>query len=160
MLTDDEIDALWSHIETIDTAEAFRVLVRTAISAVLAKLTAGVEVPEPLGYGFTAPVTVGDIPSLMEKKRIRVSLIAVCSLEAAIQYGASQRLAGQQWLPIESAPHSAAPVLALSESGSMKIETGYWLVNLLHASKVDGENCNYTHWQPLPPYPASPQEQT
>jgi hypothetical protein len=58
------------------------------------------------------------------------------------------------WLPIESAPHSADPVLALSESGNMKIETGYWLVNLLQASKVDDENCNYTHWMPLPAAPA------
>jgi Protein of unknown function (DUF551) len=57
------------------------------------------------------------------------------------------------WLPISSVPHSADKVLAFSESGNVKIETGYRLVNLLHASKVEGDNCNYTHWMPLPAAP-------
>lgn len=65
-------------------------------AALLDKLLKGVELPEALGDGFTALVIVGDTPSLMEQKRICVSPIAVCSLESAIQYGAAQRLAGQQ----------------------------------------------------------------
>ena len=57
------------------------------------------------------------------------------------------------WQPIETAPATANNVLAFSESGNMKIETGHWLRNMLHAAKVDGEHCNYTHWMPLPAAP-------
>ena len=57
------------------------------------------------------------------------------------------------WQPIETAPATANKVLAFSESGNMKIETGHWLRNMLHAAKVDGDHCNYTHWMPLPAPP-------
>ncbi len=57
------------------------------------------------------------------------------------------------WQPIETAPATANKVFAFSESGNMKIETGHWLRNMLHAAKVDGEHCNYTHWMPLPAAP-------
>ena len=95
MLTDDEIDALWSHIETIDTAEAGRVLVRTAISAVLEKLTAGVAVPDlyrELREGYIDEdgepfvcLTKGQASALTDKLSPLI-----------YAYGASQRLAGQQ----------------------------------------------------------------
>ncbi len=58
-----------------------------------------------------------------------------------------------QWQAVETAPARAEPLLALSESGRMSIQTGHWLRNLLHASKVDGDECNYTHWMPLPAAP-------
>ena len=58
-----------------------------------------------------------------------------------------------EWQPIETAPATANKVLAFSESGNMKIETGHCLRNMLHAAKVDGEHCNYTHWMPLPAAP-------
>jgi len=57
------------------------------------------------------------------------------------------------WQAIEPAPATANNVLAFSESGSMKIESGFWLLNMLHAANVDGEKCNYTHWMPLPAAP-------
>lgn len=57
------------------------------------------------------------------------------------------------WHPIETAPATVNNVLAFSESGNMKIETGFWLINMLHAANVDGEKCNYTHWMPLPTPP-------
>ena len=59
------------------------------------------------------------------------------------------------WQAIETAPATANNVLAFSESGSMKIETGFWLLNMLHAANVDGEKCNYTHWMPLPSRPGA-----
>ena len=58
------------------------------------------------------------------------------------------------WQKIETAPATANNVLAFSESGNMKIETGFWLINMLHAANIDGEKCNYTHWMPLPAAPA------
>ena len=57
------------------------------------------------------------------------------------------------WQKIETAPATANNVLAFSESGNMKIETGFWLINMLHAASIDGEKCNYTHWMPLPAAP-------
>ena len=57
------------------------------------------------------------------------------------------------WQPIKTAPATANKVLAFSESGNMKIETGHCLRNMLHAAKVDGDHCNYTHWMPLPAPP-------
>jgi len=57
------------------------------------------------------------------------------------------------WQKIETAPATANNVLAFSESGNMKIETGFWLLNMLNAANVDGEKCNYTHWMPLPAAP-------
>ena len=57
------------------------------------------------------------------------------------------------WQKIETAPATANNVLAFSESGNMKIETGFWLINMLHAANIDGEKCNYTHWMPLPAAP-------
>ena len=57
------------------------------------------------------------------------------------------------WQKIETAPATANNVLAFSESGNMKIETGFWLINMLHAANIDGEKCNYTHWMPLPTPP-------
>lgn len=60
-----------------------------------------------------------------------------------------------RWLPIESAPASAEYVLSLNDSGRMKIETGHWLRNMLYAAKVDGEQCNYTNWMPLPAAPGA-----
>jgi hypothetical protein len=35
----------------------------------------------------------------------------------------------------------------------MAIETGWYARNMLYASKVDGEECYFTHWMPLPPPP-------
>ena len=57
------------------------------------------------------------------------------------------------WQKIETAPATANNVLAFSESGNMKIETGFWLINMLYAANIDGEKCNYTHWMPLPAAP-------
>ncbi|WP_342617162.1 DUF551 domain-containing protein [Rhodoferax sp. GW822-FHT02A01] len=59
------------------------------------------------------------------------------------------------WRPIESAPSSTEEVLCLSQSGQMKIETGHYLRNMLHSAKIDGEECFYTHWMPLPPAPGT-----
>ena len=59
------------------------------------------------------------------------------------------------WQAIETAPATANNVLAFRESGSMKIKTGFWLLNMLHAANVDGEKCNYTHWMPLPSRPGA-----
>ena len=59
------------------------------------------------------------------------------------------------WQKIETAPATANNVLAFSESGNMKIETGFWLINMLHAANIDGEKCNYTHWMPLPSRPGA-----
>jgi len=57
------------------------------------------------------------------------------------------------WKPIETAPASSNHVLSFSTSGNIKIETGHWLRNMLHQSKIDGDDCNYTHWMPLPKAP-------
>ena len=59
------------------------------------------------------------------------------------------------WQKIETAPATANNVMAFSESGNMKIETGFWLINMLHAANIDGEKCNYTHWMPLPSRPGA-----
>ncbi len=147
----------WLNSETLTDEDG---LIQLAETALLEKLRGGVELPEALGDGFTALVTVGDTPSLMEKKRICVCPIAVCSLESAIQYGAAQRLAGQQWLPIESAPKDGTEIMlySLGDVGVCywrddDVMTG-WTWGLCKAFGLP------THWQPLPPPPASPQEQT
>ena len=99
MLTDDEIDALWSHIETIDTAEAGRVLVRTAISAVLEKLTAGVEVPEAFGLFCGVrhdPPKTKEFWGMLSEDAPHETKCNLFTRDQLLAYGASQRLAGQQ----------------------------------------------------------------
>lgn len=57
------------------------------------------------------------------------------------------------WQPIETAPATADQVLLITIGGAMKLETGHYARNMLHASKVDGEECYFTHWAPLPAAP-------
>lgn len=59
------------------------------------------------------------------------------------------------WQPIETVPASRDDILLACQNGRMAIETGYYAWNMLDASKQDGDECNYTHWMPLP---APPQE--
>ena len=98
---------------------------------------------------------------LIDKDDAEVALTAIVAA-----YGASNKSAtalraalanaeSTGWQAIETAPATANNVLAFSESGSMKIETGFWLLNMLHAANVDGEKCNYTHWMPLPSRPGA-----
>jgi hypothetical protein len=61
-------------------------------------------------------------------------------------------LAGE-WRPIETAPRSVQPILVLKEGRRMAIETGHYAHNMMHAAKVDGEECGFTHWMPLPAAP-------
>jgi hypothetical protein len=58
-----------------------------------------------------------------------------------------------EWQPIETAPRSADPILIFNGGGRIRIETGHYAHNMLHASKVDGEECYFTHWMPLPQPP-------
>ena len=58
------------------------------------------------------------------------------------------------WQTIETAPQSADPILVLKQSGVIAIETGHYAHNMMHAAKVDGEACYFTHWMPLPKPPA------
>lgn len=60
-----------------------------------------------------------------------------------------------EWQPIETAPRSAEPILTIKQGGRIAIETGHYLHNMMHAAKVDGEECNYTHWMPLPAAPST-----
>jgi hypothetical protein len=60
-----------------------------------------------------------------------------------------------EWQPIETAPHSAAPILTFNQRGRMAIETGFYVINMLHAAKIDEEECYYTHWMELPAPPVS-----
>lgn len=61
-----------------------------------------------------------------------------------------------EWKSIETAPRSVKPILVVSEGRRIRIETGHYVHNMLHAAKIDGEDCYFTHWMPLPPLPASP----
>lgn len=53
-----------------------------------------------------------------------------------------------EWQPIETAPASKEDILLISQSGRMSVETGHYARNMLH-----GDECNYTHWMPLPALP-------
>ena len=127
ILTDDEIrkaaefaaEQMWPESGYVGWTEDDAVFHRKFIEACFEKLRAGVELPDVLGDGFTALVTVGDTPSLMEQKRICVSPIAVCSLESARQYGAAQRLAGRE----RAIEECAAECLALHANGNYKHDT-------------------------------------
>lgn len=59
-----------------------------------------------------------------------------------------------EWQPIETAPQSPEPILILNQSGRMAIETGHFACNMLAAAKIDGDECYFTHWMPLPKPPA------
>lgn len=59
------------------------------------------------------------------------------------------------WMPIESAPKSADPILVVTQDRRIKIETGFYAHNLMHAAKIDAEECVFTHWMPLPPAPGA-----
>ena len=126
ILTDEEIrkaaefaaEQMWPESGYVGWTEDDAVFHRKFIEACLEKLRGGVELPEALGDGFTALVTVGDTPSLMEKKRICVSPIAVCSLESAIKYGAAQRLAAREQAIEEWRVH----LLALWEKGDFDLK--------------------------------------
>ena len=67
----------------------------------------------------------------------------------------SDALAPCAWQPIETAPLSAMPILTFNEGGRIWIETGYYVHNMLHAAKIDEEECYYTHWMPLPAAPGT-----
>lgn len=94
------------------------------------------------GFGDDAPYA---------NKITRVMHIA---WKAAWQARATLSTRVEGWMPIESAPHSADPILVISQSGRISIETGYYAHNMLHAAKVDGEECFYTHWHALPTPPS------
>jgi hypothetical protein len=57
------------------------------------------------------------------------------------------------WQQIETAPKSKERVLVISQSGTISVETGHYAHNMLHAAKIDGDECHYTHWMPLPAAP-------
>lgn len=59
------------------------------------------------------------------------------------------------WRPIATAPRSIQPLLVYNENGRHSIETGHYVHNMMHAAKIDGEGCFYTHWMPLPAPPQS-----
>lgn len=63
------------------------------------------------------------------------------------------------WKTIETAPPSQADILLISQSGRMSVETGHYARNMLHASNVDGDECNYTHWTALPLPPTNKEKQ-
>ena len=161
ILTDDKIrkaaesaaEQMWPESGYVGWTKDDVVFHRKFIEACLEKLRGGVEVPEAIGDGFTALMTVGDTPSLMEQKRICVSPIAVCSLESALQYGAAQRLAGQQRETCTWAEQDDKDMPGTYESSCGEM----W-------SFIDGgvkENrVTYCHHCGGKVVPASPQEQT
>lgn len=57
------------------------------------------------------------------------------------------------WQPIESAPRSIQPLLIAKRDGRISIETGHYAHHMMYAAKVDGEDCSFTHWMPLPTHP-------
>lgn len=56
-------------------------------------------------------------------------------------------------MPIESAPKSTSDILLISRNGNFRIETGGFAHHMIDAAKVDGDECLFTHWMPLPPPP-------
>lgn len=64
---------------------------------------------------------------------------------------ANQR--GEGWHPIESVPKSPVPVLLFTRGGIIRIETGWYAVNLLAEAIENGEECAFTHWAHLPAAP-------
>ena len=118
------------------------VFARAIEAALLAKLRGGVELPEPdvrIYRGF-----------------------ATHSTKQLLAYGAAQRLAAreQQWLPIESAPKDGTEILLYSLGD---VGVCYWRDDEVMTGWTWGLGKAFglpTHWQPLPPPPASPQEQT
>lgn len=74
-------------------------------------------------------------------------------LYAAPPAGISPAPLAGEWRPIETAPRSVQPILVLKEGRRMAIETGHYAHNMMHAAKVDGEECYFTHWMPLPAAP-------
>jgi hypothetical protein len=82
----------------------------------------------------------GDEPLLMRNGR-------------AVEGAVLARIARPEWQPIETAPHSGAPILTYDRLNRVKVLTGHYMHNMLHSAFIDGDECFYTHWMPLPQPP-------
>lgn len=60
----------------------------------------------------------------------------------------------EDWQLIETVPQSEERFLVISRSGRITIDTGHFMHNMMHAAKVDGDECFYTHWRIIPPPPS------
>ena len=122
MMNDDEIDAVIAqHLQPeANDIHYSRRFACAIISAVLAKLTAGVEVPEQSrsflctkcgSHECEEGTITKDYPPCAKCGYLGFAASNGHTDEALLAYGASQRLAGQQWLPIESAPKDGTTVI-------------------------------------------------
>ena len=70
-----------------------------------------------------------------------------------------ERLKGQDWQPIETAPKNGTCVLVVSQHGSWfaGFFVAYWAGD--HWAYSVNRRCNPTHWRPLPTPPASQEGQ-
>lgn len=162
---------MWPESGYVGWTEDDAVYHRKFIEACLEKLRGGVELPEAelftheLIDNGSHGVHLGvNERGICEKAHIEgetsEEVKEWVSISTAIQYGDARALAAreQQWLPIESAPQGTMILCANMKAREAK---GWCFV----AWVVDGKVCGHrmdmpTHWQPLPPPPASPQEQT
>ena len=137
----------WLNSETLTDEDG---LIQLAETALLAKLRAGVELPEPAGWMNKN----GDVFSKKEVVGFNTSTMKpLCTVEAATQYGAAQRLAGQQRETCTWAEQDDKDMPGTYESSCGEM----W-------SFIDGgvkENrVTYCHHCGGKVVPASPQEQT
>ena len=92
------------------------VFARAVESALLENLRAGVEAPEPAGWMNKN----GDVFSKKEVVGFNTSTMKpLCTVEAATQYGAAQRLAGRE----RAIEECAAECLVLHANGNYKHDT-------------------------------------
>ena len=171
ILTDEEIRKAaefahrhaWPESGYVGWTEDDAVFHRKFIEACFEKLRAGVEVPEPFAHAaykeHPSYEGVGDVVYYHPNAK-PANCIDLFTTDQLLQYDDARALAAmeQQWLPIESAPQGTMILCANMKAREAK---GWCFV----AWVVDGKVCGHrmdmpTHWQPLPPPPASPQEQT
>ena len=57
-----------------------------------------------------------------------------------------------EWQPIETVPNEAM-VLVFNRNGRVSLEYCREIHDLIKAANIDGDDCFYTHWMPLPDPP-------